>query len=136
MSFGLPYEFVNDREIVDLIGKPSELLVVDVRDEDFLDTQGGNIKGAKNVPSRSFLDGVHNLVKESEEIPKVVFHCALSQVRGPKSARIYAETRKNLLPDAKPQEIYVLRGGFTQFQAKYGDQSALVENYRKELWEC
>ncbi|TIA89249.1 hypothetical protein E3P99_02166 [Wallemia hederae] len=133
MSFGLPYKYVNDKEILNHIGKPAELTVVDVRDADFL---GGNIKGAKNVPSNDFLDSVHELVKQNESVPRVVFHCALSQARGPKAARIYAESRQELLPDAKEQEIMVLRGGFTQFQAKYGTDKDLVENYRKELWEC
>lgn len=79
---------------------------------------------------------MHELVKQNESLPRVVFHCALSQARGPKAARIYAESRQNLLPNAKEQEIMVLRGGFTQFQAKYGTDKDLVENYRKELWEC
>lgn len=36
MSFGLPYRYVNDKEIISYIGKPAEMLVVDVRDADFL----------------------------------------------------------------------------------------------------
>ena len=36
MSFGLPYKYVNDKEILSHIGKPAELTVVDVRDADFL----------------------------------------------------------------------------------------------------
>jgi len=53
--------------------------------------------------------------------------------RGPKAARvsytylpqfssssqIYAETRKEIAPDAQPQEVYVLREGFSGFQARY-----------------
>ena len=33
--------------------------------------------------------------------------------------QIYAETRKEVAPDAKPQEVYVLRDGFSGFQARY-----------------
>ncbi|TIA71643.1 hypothetical protein E3P92_02450 [Wallemia ichthyophaga] len=126
MSFGLPYRYVNDKEILSHIGKPAELLVVDVRDSDFI---GGHIKGCQNVPSNSFLDSVHELVKQNESVPRVVFHCALSQSRGPKAARIYAESRQDLLPNAKEQDVMVLR-------AKYGTDKDLVENYRKELWDC
>ncbi|KAJ7797680.1 Rhodanese-like domain-containing protein [Mycena olivaceomarginata] len=102
-----------------------DYLVVDVRDDDYA---GGNIKNAVNMPSREFLTGVDNLV--------MVFHCALSQMRGPKAARIYEETRNNSnLAQDKPQEIYVLSHGFTNFQSKYKDDPALVEKWDKEVWE-
>ena len=55
-----------------------DFVVVDVRDEDFA---GGNIKGAINQPSREFLMNVDGLVKKTKDIPLVIFHCALSQVR-------------------------------------------------------
>lgn len=44
--------------------------------------------------------------------------CALSQVRGPKSARIYSELQKQLHPESQ-QEVLVLRGGFTEFAQQY-----------------
>ena len=52
--------------------------VVDVRDDDWF---GGNIKGAQNEPSYGFLARVDELVKKTKDVPLVVFHCALSQVR-------------------------------------------------------
>ena len=55
-----------------------DFLVVDVRDDDFI---GGNIVGAENKPSREFLDNVDKLVKDTKDVPLVVFHCSLSQVR-------------------------------------------------------
>jgi hypothetical protein len=55
-----------------------DYLVVDVRDDDFA---GGNIVGAVNMPSRDFLMNVDNLVKDTKDVPVMVFHCALSQVR-------------------------------------------------------
>lgn len=40
--------------------------------------------------------------------------------RGPKAARIYEETRKNLYPDeADSVEVVVLRNGFQGFQAQF-----------------
>ncbi|KAH6912607.1 Rhodanese-like domain-containing protein [Coprinopsis sp. MPI-PUGE-AT-0042] len=113
---------------------PKQLLVVDVRDDDF---KGGNIVGAVNKPSGEFLNSVDSLVKDTKDVPLVIFHCALSQVRGPKAARIYEETRKNLFPEAgdKPQEVAVLVDGFTQFQVKYKDDPKLVENYDAEHWK-
>ena len=78
--------------------------------------------------------------------------------RGPKAARVYAETAKNKLQagEASNQEIYVLRGGFSDFQqqfrvrdcvllntyvcvtyayAKYQDDPELVEKFKKEVWQ-
>lgn len=55
-----------------------DFLVVDVRDDDYA---GGNIKGCLNQPSRDFMLTVNGLVKQTKEIPIVIFHCALSQVR-------------------------------------------------------
>jgi len=55
-----------------------DFLVVDVRDDDFV---GGNIKGAVNLPSREFLMNVDGLVKDAKQVPLIIFHCSLSQVR-------------------------------------------------------
>lgn len=55
-----------------------DFLVVDVRDDDYT---GGNIKGCLNQPSKDFLTTVDGLVKQTKEVPIVIFHCALSQVR-------------------------------------------------------
>jgi len=55
-----------------------DFLVVDVRDDDYA---GGNIKGSLNQPSSEFLMNVDGLVKQTKEVPLVIFHCALSQAR-------------------------------------------------------
>jgi Cdc25 family phosphatase len=34
-----------------------------------------------NCPSRQFLLEVDGLVRETKEVPLIIFHCALSQVR-------------------------------------------------------
>ncbi|KDQ09908.1 hypothetical protein BOTBODRAFT_506596 [Botryobasidium botryosum FD-172 SS1] len=95
-----------------------DYIIVDVRDDDFI---GGNIVGCVRSPSSVFLSDVNGLVEKTKGIPKVVFHCMLSQARGPKSARIYAETSRNLheSEDKPTQEVLILRGGFSEFQAKY-----------------
>lgn len=55
-----------------------DFVVVDVRDDDY---EGGNIKGSMNYPSKEFLTNVDGLVKETKEVPLVIFHCSLSKVR-------------------------------------------------------
>lgn len=33
-----------------------------------------------------------------------------------------------------PHEVLILRGGFSDFQAKFRDDSELVENWDKQVW--
>ncbi|KAI0344429.1 Rhodanese-like protein [Trametopsis cervina] len=107
--------------------------IIDVRDDDWY---GGNIKGSRNSPSHGFLHKVDKLVNETKDIPIVVFHCALSQVRGPKAARVYAESRDLLQAEGKdiPHQVLVLQGGFSDFQAKFRKDPELVENWDAEVW--
>ncbi|POY72256.1 hypothetical protein BMF94_4764 [Rhodotorula taiwanensis] len=91
----MDYRYINHDELAQIIrtgqaGKTYQ--VVDVRDEDF---RGGNIKGAIRAPSEQRTDqSVQDLVTRLDSVPQVIFHCTLSQVRGPKAARIYAEARR------------------------------------------
>ncbi|KAI0923197.1 hypothetical protein AcW1_007811 [Taiwanofungus camphoratus] len=66
--------------------------VVDVRDDDWY---GGNITGAHNSPSHGFLSKVDDLVEQTKTVPMVIFHCALSQVRGPKAASVGGALRSS-----------------------------------------
>lgn len=70
------------QELADIIKsnkKPwKDYAVIDVRDDDW---HGGNIKGAYNSPSHGFLLKVDELVARTKDVPLVIFHCALSQVR-------------------------------------------------------
>ncbi|WWD01128.1 hypothetical protein V866_008067 [Kwoniella sp. B9012] len=134
MSFSLPYKYINAEQLAEIIkSKPAsalkEFAVVDVRDSDFV---GGNIVSALNYPSDTFHATVDELVKKLQNVPKVIFHCALSQARGPKAARIYAETRSHAHPEpAIQQEIFVLRDGFSGFQSKYRHDPELIEKFNK-----
>nr|GAT52251.1 predicted protein [Mycena chlorophos] len=129
-------KYITGDELAKLIkteGKLAEkdYLVVDVRDDDFF---GGNIVNARNIPSRQFSVAVYDLANKSKDVGTVVFHCALSQVRGPKAARMYAETRQNLHIPGE-QQVLVLNGGFTEFQRKFKDDPILVEKWDRETWE-
>ena len=92
---------------------------------------------------------MHNL----QRTEKVVFHCALSQERGPSAALRYIRERERLVGQGsvrkagevadeerdsdgkvKKQEVLVLDGGFTEWQEKYGEDESVTEGFRKELW--
>jgi rhodanese-related sulfurtransferase len=122
---------------------------------------GGHIKGAQNVPSRSLDAMLPTLVRKLQHKDTVVFHCALSQQRGPSAALRYIRERERLLPsdeaaaegsvaarggekdetaegaNTKPmkQKVVVLDRGFVGWQEEYGTDERLTEGYRKELWE-
>ncbi|KAJ3784622.1 Rhodanese-like domain-containing protein [Lentinula aff. detonsa] len=130
--------YISRDELAEIIrsGKTpkKDYLVVDVRDDDYA---GGNIVGGVNMPSNKFLMNVDQLVKETRDVPLVIFHCALSQLRGPKAARIYKETRQNVLSETdstSPTKVLILRDGFTGFQDKFKDDAILVENWDKDVW--
>ncbi|KAE9394883.1 Rhodanese-like protein [Gymnopus androsaceus JB14] len=129
--------YISGDELAEIIRSKTpkkDYLVVDVRDDDWA---GGNIVGGINMPSNDFLNSVDQLVKETKDVPMVIFHCALSQMRGPKAARIYKETRQNILSETdstSPTKVLILRDGFTGFQAKFKDDPKLVEKWDKDVW--
>jgi Cdc25 family phosphatase len=104
------------------------------------------------------------LVRQLQDKETVVFHCALSQQRGPAAALRYIRERERVLADAaaagkgkteaagegadqaaaaaaapgdagKEQKVFVLDRGFVGWQEVYGTDERLTEGYRKELWE-
>ncbi|KAI0300319.1 Rhodanese-like domain-containing protein [Russula brevipes] len=132
----MPVKYISGDDLAKIVksgGRPGkDYLVVDVRDSDFI---GGNIINCRNAPSATFLDGLDGLVRDTKDVPRVIFHCALSQQRGPKAARQYKDRRNQLQKDNDtPQEVLILRGGFTEFQAKFKDDPELVEKWSKDIW--
>ena len=104
------------------------------------------------------------LVRQLQDKETVVFHCALSQQRGPAAALRYLRERERVVAAAqskaakaaapaaatageegsagkvegeevKEQKVYVLDRGFVGWQEEYGTDERLTEGYRKELWE-
>lgn len=79
----------------------------------------------------------------------MVFHCALSQQRGPGAARRYLEVKNRMGKDqvgeegdkdreeegkGKEQEVWVLDGGFVKWQERYGNDERLTEDYKPDIW--
>ncbi|GAA6057331.1 hypothetical protein JCM3770_001095 [Rhodotorula araucariae] len=158
------YQYLSADQLAELVrvGTPGkDYQVVDVRDDDF---RGGNIPGAIRAPSEERTEqSVLELVDKLKDVPTVIFHCSLSQVRGPKAARIYAEAMleaqaaKSAPPpessaaagagpqDFSPnpyrqqhregqQQVFVLRDGFSNWQGLYRADPLLVENFDARVW--
>ncbi|KAK4199227.1 Rhodanese-like domain-containing protein [Triangularia verruculosa] len=123
---------------------PSSIAIVDVRDDDYI---GGHIRGAVNFPSQTLDATLPTLIRKLEDKETVVFHCALSQQRGPSAALKYLREKERLAKlaqqpqegeERKPaveQKVYVLDKGFVGWQEVYGEDERLTEGYRKELWK-
>jgi len=72
-------KYITPQELKVLIkSETNDYLVVDVRDDDY---RGGNIKGGINIPSEKFLLKLHQLIDDTQDVSKIIFHCALSQQR-------------------------------------------------------
>lgn len=112
--------------------------IIDVRDSDHV---GGHIKGSTWVPSNTIDFRMPEILRILKDKDQVVFHCALSQQRGPSAALRYARAREDMIGkslagnEKNEQEICVLDGGFTMWQAKYGEDERLTEDYAKDIWE-
>ncbi|KAK3903524.1 Rhodanese-like domain-containing protein [Staphylotrichum tortipilum] len=125
--------------------------IIDVRDDDHI---GGHIRGSQNVPSRTLDAMLPTLVRQLQDKETVVFHCALSQQRGPSAALRYIRERERIAAaeaarsektdaegggeggkEVREQKVVVLDRGFVGWQEEYGTDERLTEGYRKELWE-
>ena len=121
-TMSLP-SYMTKETLADLLGAPSAgaVAVIDVRDDDYV---GGHIKGAQNVPSSTLDYRMPELVRTLKGKEKIIFHCALSQQRGPAAARMYLREKDKAITrdedqhagSSGKQEVFILEGGFTQWQ--------------------
>ena len=60
-----------------------------------------------------------------------MFHCALSQQRGPSAALKFLRSLK----DDDEFNVYVLRGGFFEWQRVYGKDKSVTLDYDSNYWK-
>ncbi|XP_010543440.1 PREDICTED: dual specificity phosphatase Cdc25 [Tarenaya hassleriana] len=106
--------YITSSQLLALRCRPN-IAIVDVRDEER--SYDGHIAGSLHYASDTFTDKISNLVHDVKGKDTLVFHCALSQVRGPTCARRLA----NFLEEAKEEtgikNIMVLERGFNGWDA-------------------
>lgn len=99
-----------------MLANDSSLAVIDVRDSDYI---GGHIKGCHNVPTNTLDYKIPELIRTLQDKDTVIFHCALSQQRGPSAAlRYLREQRRKAQDGESKQQVYVLDRGFVGWQEK------------------
>lgn len=130
-----------------LRSKSDKVAVIDVRDSDYVSINaggpsehepdlaffyqiGGHIAGGQNVTVTALDYRLPELVRTLKDKDTVVFHCALSQQRGPGSALRYLRERERLEGKGEvearedgekvgeKQKVAVLEGGFVKWQEK------------------
>ncbi|POS84095.1 hypothetical protein EPUL_003902 [Erysiphe pulchra] len=124
----------------------SKTAVIDVRDNDYI---GGHIKYSIHAPSTTLNAKIPDLVQKLKDKELVVFHCALSQQRGPSAALKYLREREKLLSAEttksescennvdsgyQAQRVFILDKGFDGWQREFGNDTRLTEGFVKSLW--
>ena len=93
-SYSLPtLRRISREELSSIILSPEitrSLAIFDVRDDDHV---GGHIASSTHVPSSSLDYRIPEIVRKYANTDIVVFHCALSQQRGPSAALRYLRER-------------------------------------------
>lgn len=117
---------ISKEKLAELIqNKTPGVSIIDVRGSDYV---GGHIVGCQNVPTSTHDYRMPELVRKLRDEDTVVFHCALSQQRGPSSALSYLREREKMSAKGelgvekdgedpeKVQKVVVLDGGFVKWQ--------------------
>lgn len=115
------------RQMIDKLSTPQDYLIVDVRDTDF---KCGNIPNCINIPSHEFMSRIEDLKSQLGPSTVPVFHCQLSQVRGPKCARRFMDS----YGPTNTRPVFVLEGGFEAWKEMCGNDTMYVENIDMEFW--
>ncbi|KZZ99624.1 Rhodanese-like protein [Moelleriella libera RCEF 2490] len=125
------------KKILEEEGSPDpSFLVIDVRDVDHI---GGHIKGHYHAPMAKFDDLLPHLVHMCRDKKTLIFHCLMSQQRGPTAAREYIFIREKMLcilmKEGRPdQEVLVLDGGFYAWMQHYAEDERLTSSFVSSLW--
>lgn len=119
--------------------------VVDVRGSDYL---GGHIKGSLHFPYSQLKHDDEYLQElkqallsdrqaQSASTPvKCIFHCAMSQQRGPSAALLFLRALTEEEFNSGLFEVYILKGGFIHWvSAGYGRDPKVTEDYLDYLWQ-
>ncbi|XP_047311965.1 dual specificity phosphatase Cdc25 [Impatiens glandulifera] len=106
--------YVTSSQLLSVKPRPN-VAIIDVRDDER--SYDGHICGSLHFASDTFTDKIPNLIQTVKGKDTLVFHCALSQVRGPKCARRLADYLGNVKDDAGIKNIMVLERGYNGWEA-------------------
>ncbi|KAI9122271.1 hypothetical protein K1719_006960 [Acacia pycnantha] len=107
--------YITGSQLLSIRRQPN-IAIIDVRDDER--SYDGHIAGSLHFASDSFSENISNLVQQVKGKDTLVFHCALSQVRGPTCARRLANYLEDFKKDdAGIKNVMVLERGFNGWEA-------------------
>lgn len=106
--------YITAPQLISLTNQPN-VAIVDVRDEER--NYDAHIGGSLHYASDTFSEKIPNLLQDVKGKDTLVFHCALSQVRGPSCARMFADYLSEAKEDVGIKKVVVLQRGFNGWQA-------------------
>ncbi|KAL5540797.1 hypothetical protein UlMin_042410 [Ulmus minor] len=106
--------YITGSQLLSLKHRPN-IAIVDVRDDER--SYDGHIAGSLHYASDTFSDKIPNLVQQVKGKDTLVFHCALSQVRGPSCARRLVNYLEELKEETGIKSVLVLERGFNGWES-------------------
>ncbi|XVF07837.1 hypothetical protein REPUB_Repub06bG0174100 [Reevesia pubescens] len=106
--------YITGSQLLTLKRRPN-VAIIDVRDDER--SYDGHIAGSLHYASGTFTDKISNLIQDVNGKDTLVFHCALSQVRGPTCARRLANHLEEMKEGTGIKNILVLERGFNGWEA-------------------
>ncbi|KAG7553970.1 Rhodanese-like domain [Arabidopsis suecica] len=114
MAMARSISYITSTQLLPLHRRPN-IAIIDVRDEER--NYDGHIAGSLHYASGSFDDKISHLVQNVKDKDTLVFHCALSQVRGPTCARRLVNYLDEKKEDTGIKNIMILERGFNGWEA-------------------
>ncbi|XP_077221661.1 rhodanese/Cell cycle control phosphatase superfamily protein [Tasmannia lanceolata] len=105
--------YVTASQLLTLKRQPN-VAIVDVRDDER--NYDAHIAGSLHYASETFSQKIPNLLQQVKGKDTLVFHCALSQVRGPSCANMFADYLSET-KDVDIKKVVVLEHGFNGWEA-------------------
>ncbi|KAJ4979013.1 hypothetical protein NE237_009793 [Protea cynaroides] len=106
--------YITGAQLLSLKRRPN-IAIIDVRDDER--NYDGHIAGSVHYASSDFSEKIPNLLQEVKGKDTLVFHCALSQVRGPSCARRLVDYLSEIGKDVSIENVLVLERGFNGWEA-------------------
>ncbi|OVA06941.1 Rhodanese-like domain [Macleaya cordata] len=106
--------YITGSQLLSLKRKPN-IAVVDVRDDER--SYDAHIAGSLHYASGTFSEKIPILIHEVKGKDTLVFHCALSQVRGPSCARRLVDYLEGMKEDVGIKNVMVLERGFNDWES-------------------
>ncbi|XP_048533015.1 arsenate reductase 2.2-like [Triticum urartu] len=105
--------YVTAAQLVSMVRDP-RVAIIDVRDEERI--CDAHIAGSHHYASDGFADRLPEIAEATRAKETLVFHCALSQVRGPSCARMFLDYLSEAKEESAVKSITVLERGFNGWE--------------------